>query len=61
MFKVFTVLFKFNPQFVVLLLLVFVTEVAVVVLGYVYRAKVGMLSLSDSTCLDFTVLCDNQI
>ena len=31
---------KFNPQFVVILLLVFMTEVAVVVLGYVYRAKV---------------------
>lgn len=33
-------IFKFDPQFVVILLLVFMTEVAVVILGYVYRAKV---------------------
>lgn len=37
---------KFYPQFVVILLLVFMTEVAVVVLGYVYRAKVRKLNLT---------------
>lgn len=37
---------KFYPQFVVVLLLVFMTEVAVVVLGYIYRAKVRTLNLS---------------
>ena len=31
----------FYPQFVIILMLVFVTEVAVVVLGYIYRAKVS--------------------
>lgn len=31
-------------QFVIILLLVFVTEVLVVVLGYVYRAKVSFTS-----------------
>lgn len=31
---------KSHPQFVIILLLVLVTEVAVVVLGYIYRAKV---------------------
>lgn len=31
-------------QFVIILLLVFITEVVVVVLGYIYRAKVNNLS-----------------
>lgn len=35
------VLFCFFLQFSVVLLLVFATEVVVVVLGYIYRAKVG--------------------
>lgn len=53
---------KFNPQFVVILLLVFMTEVAVVVLGYVYRAKVRKSNTSQYmfVCLD-ALLVTQQI
>lgn len=53
---VFSVL-KFNPQFVVILLLVFATEVVVVVVGYIYRAKVRKTNtLSQRVCF-CTGLC----
>lgn len=48
----------FVPQFAAILLLVFVTEVVVVVLGYIYRAKVGAVSLNTITIKKGEYICE---